>query len=98
MPEDFEAFRVLEADEIRRTKDGMREDAESILTRLSSNRVCYETADFPVPAGSIVDYVDNHSCDLAIMGRRGRSGLRGLLGSVATSTQKKVDASVMTVK
>lgn len=50
------------------------------------------------PASGIVDYVDEHHCDLIVMGRRGLGALRGVLGSVSSDVLHAVDIPVLTVK
>ena len=50
------------------------------------------------PAGGIVDYADEHGCDLIIMGRRGLGALRGVLGSVSYGVLHAANVPVLTVK
>lgn len=52
-----------------------------------------------VPYQGILDYAEENSIDLIVMGTHGRSGLeRHLLGSVAENVVQQSDASVLTVR
>lgn len=50
------------------------------------------------PVDGISRYVESKDIDLVVMGRRGLSGLRGMLGSVSYGVLHAVDIPVMTVK
>ncbi len=62
---------------------------------------CATTVDAVVaasPAVGIVDYAEQHGCDLIVMGRRGLGALRGMLGSVSYGVLHAADVPVLTVK
>lgn len=46
----------------------------------------------------IVDYADEHSVDMIVMGRRGVGALRAMLGSVSYAVLHEADIPVVTVK
>ncbi len=50
------------------------------------------------PVDGIIHYVEDRSCDLVVMGRRGLGALRGMLGSVSFGVLRAVDVPVLTVK
>ncbi len=49
-------------------------------------------------ADGIVDYANEHKCEIIVMGRRGLGSLRGMLGSVSYGVLHQADMPVLTVK
>ncbi|BAK45354.1 universal stress protein [Eggerthella sp. YY7918] len=81
--------------------DNAREDLKRDMGDAFEGASCHLVMEAVVsssPAAGIVDYVDEHECDLVIMGRRGLGALRGVLGSVSYGVLHAVDIPVLTVK
>jgi nucleotide-binding universal stress UspA family protein len=91
----------MAADEMDRTLEAWRADAETRLGRVVGVKVL-----FGDPAGEIVRWARDHGSDLLVLGTHGRTGLRRfILGSVAeralreapgpvlVSRQRKLDAA-----
>lgn len=51
------------------------------------------------PASTIIDYAENHSFDLLMIGNKGRTGLEKLvMGSVSSAVVQEVNCDVLVVK
>lgn len=68
------------------------------LDGLNEGQVTYEVIAHPSAVDGIIDYADDHACDLIVMGRRGLGAIRGLLGSVSYGVIRATTTPVLTVK
>ncbi|MGQ4555867.1 universal stress protein [Halobellus sp. GM3] len=89
---------------IEQVEKALRERAESVIgdvaDRAEEAGVSVITAVEPgIPDDVVVEYANEHDCDLIVMGTHGRTGLeRYLLGSVTERTVRRADVPVLTVR
>jgi nucleotide-binding universal stress UspA family protein len=89
---------------IEQVEQTLRERAESVVEdvagRAEEAGVSVVTAVEPgLPDDTVVEYADEHDCDLIVMGTHGRTGLeRYLLGSVTERTVRRSTVPVLTVR
>ncbi len=84
----FDSLRDAASEQLEKVYDKVRAAGVTAKTHLSNN----------VPSYAIVDAVEELSCDLIIMGTRGRTGLKHVfLGSVAERTLRHAPCPVLTV-
>lgn len=76
----------------------IEEVVEPLYDGLPAERVHIEAITHSSPVHGLVEYAYDHSCDLIVMGRRGLSALRGMLGSVSYGILHNTDIPVLTVK
>jgi nucleotide-binding universal stress UspA family protein len=74
------------------------EDVEKKLTDLSRDK--YQTSLLEgVPAHEIVNYAEEHNCDIIVMGNRGFNGMKGvILGSVSQDVLRLAKVPVLIMK
>jgi len=89
---------------IEQVEQTLRERAESVVEEVAARAeeagVSVVTAVEPgLPDDAVVEYADEHDCDLIVMGTHGRTGLeRYLLGSVTERTVRRSTVPVLTVR
>ena len=76
----------------------MIESIGDALDDIDTSKIQIEAVAHPSPVHGIIDYADEHDCDIIVMGRRGLGAVRGLLGSVSYGVLRSIDIPVMTVK
>lgn len=79
-------------------QDEMRNELKTLLDGLDESQVHYDVIAHPSAVHGLVEYSQDHNCDLIIMGRRGLGAIRGMLGSVSYGVLRSVDLPVLTVK
>ncbi len=62
------------------------------------NEIVVELLSETDPGSQIVAYAEEHDCDLIVMGSRGLSALRGILGSVSAFVLREAEMPVLVVK
>jgi len=90
----------LNVDEIKSAmEDKMQEKIKELKERYP---LCHFNAAIDMgldPAKSILDIIQQHNCDLVVMGSHGRKGLsRILMGSVAESVMREATCPVLVIK
>jgi nucleotide-binding universal stress UspA family protein len=95
LPLDAHAQRVLAA-----TREEGRQSVREITERAEKRGVesAVGTVREGPPAGTILDYADEHGVDLIVMGTHGRLHLDRYLGSVTDRVVRKADVPVLTVR
>ena len=89
---------------IEQVEQTLRERAESVVedvaARAEETGVSVVTAVEPgLPDDTLVEYADEHDCDLIVMGTHGRTGIqRRIIGSVAEQIVRDASIPVLTVK
>lgn len=83
---------------LRKIKDEMHDELKTLLDGLDEKQVHYDVIAHPSAVHGLVEYAEDHDCDLIIMGRRGLGAIRGMLGSVSYGVLRSVDLPVLTVK
>lgn len=63
-----------------------------------TNHIVFDVLEETHPGSQIVAYAEENNCDLIIMGSRGLSGLRGILGSVSSHVLSETDIPVLVLK
>lgn len=95
---DYDAYSELFEDTLEGFREEMIEGIGDALDDIESEKIQIEAVAHPSPVHGIIDYANNHDCDIIVMGRRGLGAVRGLLGSVSYGVLRSVDIPVMTVK
>jgi nucleotide-binding universal stress UspA family protein len=84
----------MAADEMQRTLEGWRADAEARLGRAVSVRSLVGD-----PAGELVRWAREHGADLLVLGTHGRTGIRRfILGSVAERVLREAPCPVLVAR
>jgi universal stress protein A len=82
-------------------EDEMQQQAERSLQQIS-RRYNLENADLHVrigrPKNEIAQFVEQHHCDLVVLGSHGRHGISLLLGSTANAVLHAMPCDVLAVK
>ena len=79
--------------------DSVANKIEESAPELTVNTAVERTASFEGAAAGVREYVEENDIDLIVMGSHGRSNIkRQLLGSVASTVLRTVDAPVLVVK
>lgn len=95
---DYQAYEMRANAAQRRAREEMETAAQGVLGAQFANPIAYGVVMYPSPAEGIKEYAAENGCDVIVMGRRGLSGLRGLIGSVTQDVLARVDLPVLTVK
>ena len=95
---DYDAYSELFESTLEGFREEMIESIGDTLDDIDTSKIQIEAAAHPSPVHGIIDYADEHDCDIIVMGRRGLGAVRGLLGSVSYGVLRSIDIPVMTVK
>ncbi len=97
---DIQEYQELSKLALERAKESLTEGAKEVFGDLApyGKRLVLEPVTDVSAVSGIKAYVDQHHCDLVIIGRRGLGKIRSLLGSVSTGVLHEVDVPVLTVK
>lgn len=79
-------------------QEEMHNELVGFFDGLPDEQVHMEAVANPAPVQGIVEYAENHDCDLIVMGRRGLGTVRGMLGSVSYGILRATTIPVLTVK
>jgi nucleotide-binding universal stress UspA family protein len=93
----LEHFKKLRDEMIVVKTKAVRDDIGPIIDGLD-NEVTIEVIDGTSAAPCILDYAHDHDCDLIVIGCRGLSAIRGMLGSVSYNVVRNAEIPVMIVK
>ncbi|MEF2656436.1 MAG: universal stress protein [Eggerthellaceae bacterium] len=93
-----QGYAAMVDDALRNITQEIEEVVEPLYDGLPAERVHIEAITYSSPVHGLVEYANDHSCDLIVMGRRGLSALRGMLGSVSYGILHNTDIPVLTVK
>lgn len=97
--EDRSADRPSPADGIEAFRDRLKQDGAASPAALDAVTVVEETRRDVSPAPALLNYADDESIDLILLGTHGRRGAsRVLLGSVAEEVVRRARQPVMTVR
>lgn len=94
---DMEAYEAMVEDAKIGTIDAMRDDVLHLLDNAAC-QVRLEAYTATKPAEGICEYAKDHSVDMIVMGRRGLSALRAMLGSVSYAVLHESEIPVVTVR
>ena len=95
---DQEGYAAMVDAALESIKKEIEDVVDPLLDGFPEERVHIEVVTYPSAVSGLTEYASNHDCDLIIMGRRGLSGIRGVLGSVSYGVLRNVDIPVLTVK
>lgn len=90
-------FKELRKTALQRETDALNESIGPALDGIA-NDITVEVVDGTSPIEAIITYVEDHGCDLIVMGCRGLGALRGMLGSVSYGVLRASSVPVLIVK
>lgn len=94
---DMDTYEGMLAEAKQATIDNMKDAVLGALSEAAC-QVRLEAYTATKPAEGIVEYAKDHSVDMIIMGRRGLSALRAMLGSVSYAVLHESEIPVVTVR
>ncbi|MDO4850657.1 MAG: universal stress protein [Actinomycetota bacterium] len=93
----LEEFKALREKALEEKCEELRETVAPLVGGLA-NTVEIRVVNGNSPADAIVNYAEQHGCDVIVMGCRGLGAIRGMLGSVSYGVIRTAAVPVLIVK